>query len=147
LCAHDRAARVSFFRIVDGMSLRSTLLASFALAAALNAQETILWSEKDPRCSRRYGRVQAPSMQKTKLSKSVLIKGQRYSCPLFAPLPLKTAADILILIVSGNYPASFVVNLKAMPVEKRSHTSIGIAMLPVNSGESGLCASCTCRKF
>ena len=39
-------------------------------------------------------------------------------------LTLKTAADLLILIVSRNYPASFVVNLKAMPVEKRSRTSI-----------------------
>ena len=44
-------------------------------------------------------------------------------CPLSALLTMKTAADLPIPIVSRNYPASFVVNLKAMPVEKRSRTS------------------------
>jgi len=36
------------------MSVRTTLLALFALSMALNAQEPIFWSENDPRCSHQY---------------------------------------------------------------------------------------------
>jgi hypothetical protein len=81
------------------MSVRTMLLASLALAMALNAQEPIFWSENDPRCSHQYDKgllTKAITENHLTVSVGLTDKGGHFELGVIVINGRATSIDILV---------------------------------------------------